>query len=877
MAGIAPAVAQPAHRVADVNSAPNDASAIALWGNGTVALGGFVFFAADDGVAGIELWKSDGTVAGTRLVKDLCPGSCPSGPLFLTAVGSELFFTADDGAHGRELWKSDGTEAGTVLVKDVAPGFTGSGPGQLTELNGLLFFAANDGVHGLEPWVSDGSDAGTVPLGDLQPGAGSGSPWLLGKLGTSLLFSADDGTHGTEPWKTDGTPAGTSMIKDINPGSGSALTFGSPFFLPKAAVLGGQLLFAADDGTHGAELWASDGTDAGTVLLADLNPGSGSGSPFDLVAAGALVYFEAQDPVHGSELWKSDGTAAGSTLIKDIVPGSTGSVPWELTAVGSQVFFSANDGTHGRELWKSDGTGAGTVLVKDAKPGSGDGVSFIPPAGLTAGGSRLFLFADDGVHGPEPWASDGSDAGTELLADLNPGVAGSFLGPLFGLNQVAMLAGRWYFGAFSPTTGAEMYASDGTPGGTSLLLDVNRQASALSLAFFGSGLAGVGLLADLSGTLFFQATDGATGQELWKTDGTALGTVPVKDLEPGPGDSFPNGMTALGGALYFAVQGGTANGLWKSDGTAAGTQRLAVASGAELAPLGSALLFSGNDGQGTELWKTDGTPAGTALLKDIAPGTASSYPYGFTGLGPSLLFGATGPEGTELWRSDGTAAGTALVQDVQPGAGSAVPLQLTAAGPLVFFSADDGTSGRELWATDGTGAGTHRVKDIHPGPGAGLAEPLDRESTVAVLGNTLFFAADGVHGFELWSFPLEVVEGALDFFTVAPCRAADTRSGPRMTSGVARTLALAGVCGIPGTARAVAANLTVVGPGGQGHLTVYPNGSPVPMTSVVNVNSGKTRSNNAVIALSGGSADALLTLTGGAEADLVVDVVGYFE
>ncbi|HEV7517183.1 MAG TPA: ELWxxDGT repeat protein [Thermoanaerobaculia bacterium] len=1030
--GIAPAaLAQPAHRVADVNTSADDGSAVFPWGNGVVTLGSIVFFAASDGVDGTELWRSDGTAAGTRRVKDVCPGSCPSGPLFLTVVGSEIFFSADDGAHGRELWQSDGTEAGTQLVRDVVPGLTGSGPGQLTEVNGRLFFAANDGVHGLEPWVSDGTEAGTVPLADIQPGAGASNPWLLGKVGASLLFSADDGVHGIELWKTDGTPAGTSFVKDINPGSGSALTFGSPFFLPKAVALGGQLLFAADDGTHGAELWTSDGTNAGTTLLADLAPGSDSSSPFNLVVAGALVYFQGRDSGHGVELWKSDGTAAGSTLVKDINPGAASSVPLELTAVGSQLFFSANDGVHGRELWKSDGTDAGTVLVKDVKPGAGEGVSFFPPAGLTALGSRLFLFADDGVHGSEPWTSDGTDAGTALLADLNPGSVGSFLGQGFGLNQVTTAAGRWYFGAFSPATGAEMYASDGTTAGTVLLADVNHQASAFNLAFFGSGLAAPGLLADLGGTLFFRATDGVSGQELWKSDGTAVGTAQVKDIEPGPGDSSPDDLTALGGELFFSTDNGTTAALWKSDGTTAGTQPLANLSTADLTPLGDTLLFSGEGSQGAEPWKTDGNiggMAGTVLVKDIAPGTASSNPYGFTALGPALLFGATGPEGTELWRSDGTTAGTVLVKDVQPGAGSSVPLQLTAAGPLVFFSADDGTSGRELWAADGNvggGAGTHRVKDVNPGSGSGVAESFDRENAFAVLGNTLFFAADdGVHGFELWksdgtdagtvlvkdvfpgarsaeirwltaafdriyfvaddgvhgrelwvsdgnvdggtgthlvadllpglgsslplelhavgkrivfsaddgvhgrelwksngtgagtvlledlnpgpdsssplaftesggslyfvandgttgfelwSLPREAVEGALDFYTVPPCRLLDTRSSTPMASGLVRTFALAGSCGVPATARAVAANLTVVQPGGQGFLKVYPHGGPVPMTSAVNVNPGRTRTNNALLTLAGGSADAFFSLTGGAEADLVLDVVGYFE
>ncbi len=133
----------------------------------------------------------------------------------------------------------------------------------------------------------------------------------------------------------------------------------------------------ANDGTHGDELWKSDGTAAGTMMVKDIGPGSSGSDPQDLTNVNGTLYFDANDGRDGSELWKSDGTAAGTVMVKDIDPGSDSSVPQDLTNVNGTLYFAANDGAHGDELWKSDGTAAGTVMVKDIDPGAtGSGPSF---------------------------------------------------------------------------------------------------------------------------------------------------------------------------------------------------------------------------------------------------------------------------------------------------------------------------------------------------------------------------------------------------------------------------------------------------------------------------------------------------------------------
>ncbi len=398
-----------------------------------VAVGATTFFGANDGVHGVELWRSGASQSGAVLVRDILPGAGSAAPRNMVEAGGLLFFVADDAVSGRELWRSDGTETGTFRVKDILAGPGTSAPEDLVDSGGTLYFGAWDG-SGYALWRSDGTEAGTFAVKYV------GFPRELAAVGDKIFFIGVDPASGRELWVSDGTAPGTFRVKDIVPGSGSPTTLdslvdvgGTLFFralgelwrsdgteagtfrvrnvapagpqggsacgnvpLHHFAVVGGILFFSGESPAElGPELWRSDGTEAGTFRVRDIYPGTAPSNIQCVVAIGDTIFFGANDGTTGNELWRSDGTAAGTVRIKDIVAGPSASAPHFLAAVGDTLFFSASDAA-GTELWRSDGTEAGTVRVADPA-GSSD------PQSLIEGGGALFFTANDAIRGREPW------------------------------------------------------------------------------------------------------------------------------------------------------------------------------------------------------------------------------------------------------------------------------------------------------------------------------------------------------------------------------------------------------------------------------------------------------------------------------------------
>ena len=421
----------------DINSLPTTASSDP---RNFVDVDGTVFFSARTPTTGFELWKSDGTEAGTVLVKDIYPGTPGSQPRFLTNVNGTLFFGARDVNDGYELWKSDGTETGTVLVKDINPGIYSSEIYSLTNVNGTLFFrATNSFGSGYELWKSDGTETGTIRVKDIFAGSNGSNPSELFNLNGTLYFAAQNSTNGRELWKSDGSETGTVQVKDISTGGNGS----DPESLTN---VNGTLFFVAEDAGGGVELWKSDGTEIGTVRVKDIFAGASGSQPNSLTNVNGTLYFRAYNGINGSELWSSDGTEAGTAQVKDIFPGTNSSDPVGLTNVNGTLFFSAYNNSLDRELWKSDGTETGTVLVKDIIPGSLSS----NPQYLTNVGGTLYFRAVDPDRGRELWKSDGTETGTTLALDIaNPGGSNP--------SSLTVVGNQLFFAATTNTYGQEIY------------------------------------------------------------------------------------------------------------------------------------------------------------------------------------------------------------------------------------------------------------------------------------------------------------------------------------------------------------------------------------------------------------------------------------
>ena len=435
------------------------------------------------------------------------------------------------------------------------------------------------------------------------------------------------------------------------------------------------------------------------------------------------------------------GGAANSQaprLVKDINPRS--SKPFGFAELYGKTVFLADDGVHGYEPWLTDGTKLGTKLLKDIYTGTlGSHIS-----SLVQAGDLLFFSAETKGQGYELWVTDGTPKGTRLVKDINPGKLSRFPTSLYAWKT------RVLFGARDPKQGFGLWISDGSAKGTRLLKVLSPKAL---------GSNAVREFTPFQAKIYFQAEDPRFGTELWVTDGTSQGTHLVKDIQPGSLPSQPSYLTVLGNKLYFSARTSKlGTELWMSDGTKAGTQPLKDLYPGQASSFphsffrsGSLIFFAANDGiHGNEIWRTDGTPKGTKLIKDIIPGPIGPRWIQFISrVRGGVLFSYEDLlHGRELWVTSGRAQGTKLLKDLYPGSTGSYPKDFVKTGSrYVYFSATTPKQGRELWRTDGTLAGTIMIPEIQPGA------PSSDPSHLSYSGGILFMrAAHPTKGKEVFGY-----------------------------------------------------------------------------------------------------------------------------
>ena len=752
--------------VKDINpgSAYSSPASLTPWGSR-------IAFTANDGTHGTEMWISDGTDAGTTLLKDLSPGSASTAlasPAEIVPVANALYFTATPAGGSLQLWKSDGSDAGTVTLG--ATLFTN--PKTLVIWNGSLVFTAvnKSGVRTL--WKSDGSETGTVQLASHSlsatsqvvvlgnsilfevPGTGEQShlyrsngtpnaavlvksltrmrnltamPALSGSV-AAAYFSAQDAA-GVELWRSDGTTAGTVRLLDLNPGTGDSY----PDYFTAA---GSRMFFRADHGDNWRELWVTDGTAGGTRFIRQFDDNISY-----LAALGNNVVFTGDDGIGGREFWASDGTAAGTRVVKDF-RGTRDSEPWQILSKPGQMFFWAVQANSMERLFLTDGTTAGTKALPKIKTNSN--YEYLHAAGYL--GDLLLFSAQDAAGDYELWKSDGTDAGTVRIKDIRPGAASSMPNAFNQLGNISC------FFANDGVHGNELWRTDGTEAGTALVKDAVPGPD---------GLAPAKALKTPS-QMFYTVPKG-TGVELWRSNGEEAGTVAIASFN----FTIPH-LTASGELIYFLVRDDEVEfrkyALWRSDGTPGGTFKLAVFYNGLLdATYYKFAILTGSDGlayvamppyfpsdPGIELWRSDGSVAGTRKIYSHSTLKLAPYSPGLVPREGGIYFWLQDAQGNQLWRSDGTQEGTRLVaKPVKPDSpqGPLVYHQMVV-GNDTWFLYGDSYVGYKLWKSDGTTAGTGEVPMAPPAA-------LLHGTTMNLVGNKLLFTlTTDAHGEEFYVLPL---------------------------------------------------------------------------------------------------------------------------
>lgn len=455
-----------------------------------------------------------------NLLADLRPGLDGSEPGFDNAFqrNNELYFIANTDGITNRLYKTDGTSGNTIALEGGSSMYVSL---ILGFLGNDLFYIAGDILNGgrLALYKTDGTVGGGILVSDYH----QANDWIVAYpmtivMDNVLYFIGNDGVNGFELFRTDGTDAGTYLVKDINPGTASIilLTTSSQYF----AKLNGYIYFGAADPVHGAELWRSDGTEAGTQLVADIDPTTPSipnqgSNPAYLFTYNNAVYFSAYRPVDGRELWKTDGTQVGTVLVKDIAAGD-GS-PSHFVSYNGSLYFTAYYPNQDYTLYKSDGTANGTFALKQPNNG-GPAMLTDKPAVLFKG--KLFFSASNQAGERSIWYTDGTSGGTVSLS------GGASMFNSYAENLLAT-TDYLYFTATNDVNFG-IYRTSGLANQMNLLTDTDFSANTLHQLFL------------VNQCLLVRGDKGTSGEEIYTVCNQATQPVGLEEYEQKRFTVYPN-------------------------------------------------------------------------------------------------------------------------------------------------------------------------------------------------------------------------------------------------------------------------------------------------------------------------------------------------
>lgn len=799
----------------DINPGKNS-SIKPSFSEASVIINNTLYFIASDGSSAGEIWKTDGTPGGTEKVTNFLNSSISK----LTLVGENFYFLIKR-KDSLQVWISNGTESGTKIVKENLPIW--NTPTFQGKCNNLFIFTFQPyGTNDSRVWRSDGTSDGTYPITEEIDGNGAGPGGTSAltqyiEFNNELYFVSRHYLH-----KTDGTVENTINIKTLHSASTSLIEYAD------VVESNGKLYFSFYDADNNwLFIWESDGTASGSNLIYDkwgsryfmtsnllandsslifcgVNNTGGTSlielrltdnsvnyikelqdsterpfifwDTYDLcniqsinddkifcsspktryqrkgwisglteettnnveVLDGVLnvfnyqnsIYFAKKSDMEGSELWKSDTTHENFYLLSNINKSKYGLDNNSLLSLNSNLIFTADNGAIGNEIWKYNGT---VNLLKDIRKGSSGSYS----RSFVLYNNSIYFTSEDSIHGHELWRTNGTESGTEIVHDISEGTGFSYP------NLLTLHKGMLFFVAYKDGH-YHLCKSDGTN------LEFIKDLGENNYGFVFKEMKSSG------DYLYFVNT--AAGEDLWISDGTETGTYKLKDF------FSCKQLTDVDGKLFFTAhelfKGETE--LWNTDGTEANTKLIKdIGPGYSSEPkdlinFNGLLFFTAMTNEsGRELWKSDGTENGTIQVADLNTGIQSSFVNAnFCVLNNTMFFNAMSKEnGFELWKTDGSDIGTEMVKDINPGIEGSIPAQLVAINDIIYFQANDADHGFELWKTDGTEAGTLLVADIFPGSLSSFPSNI-----TSVNSDVFFIAETSDRGRQIWKISHNTTE-----------------------------------------------------------------------------------------------------------------------